>query len=345
MPKSVIKVGINGGGVIGKRVADAVAAQRDMEVVGISSRLLTVSWRIKLLAKKYRIYCSSPDRLEAAKKEIEVAGSFSDMLEEADVIIDCTPAGIGAKNKPIYEKAGIKVVFEGGEKHEVAGRSIVATCNYDESLGAQFTRVVSCNTTAMCRVVGGLHKAFKVKKARIVLFRRCCDVWESHKVGCTNTVVPELHVPSHHAPDVKTVIHDLDIVTMAAKGSHNLYHMHMAMIELTKPVSREDVLETLREEPRVVLVYGEDGVTALNSVFELARDLGRPRGDLYEIPVWGDSVSVEGSEVYMVWACPNESDVIPDNVDAVRALTEAESDWRKSVEATDKALNVLSKLY
>jgi len=343
LSRSTIKVCINGCGVIGKRVADAVSAQEDMKVVGVSD--VVADWRIRLLAERYPIYCSIPDRLKAMEEKVEVAGLLSELLEEVDVVVDCTPAGIGAKNKPVYEKAGVKAIFEGGEKHEVAGRSIVATYNYDESLGAQFTRVVSCNTTAMCRVVGGLHKAFKVKKARIALFRRCCDVWESHKVGCTNTAVPELHVPSHHAPDVKTVIHDLDIVTMAAKGSHNLYHMHMAMIELTKPVSREDVLEVLEEERRVVLVYGEDGIVALNSIFELARDLGRPRGDLYEIPVWGDSVSVEDSEVYMVWACPNESNVIPDNVDAVRALTEAETDWRKSVEATDRALGVLSKLY
>ncbi|RLF70403.1 MAG: glyceraldehyde-3-phosphate dehydrogenase, partial [Thermoplasmata archaeon] len=31
-----VKVGINGYGTIGKRVADAVAAQSDMEIVGVT---------------------------------------------------------------------------------------------------------------------------------------------------------------------------------------------------------------------------------------------------------------------------------------------------------------------
>ncbi|MEM0217340.1 MAG: type II glyceraldehyde-3-phosphate dehydrogenase, partial [Candidatus Nezhaarchaeales archaeon] len=262
-----------------------------------------------------------------------------------DVVVDCTPAKVGAKNKEMYAKYGVKAVFEGGEAHETAGVSFVATCNYDESLGKQFTRVVSCNTTALCRVLNALNKAYGIAKARAVIVRRACDVWESHKAGVINTIVPELHVPSHHGPDVKTVLHDIDIVTMAAKGSHNLYHMHFCIVEAKAKPTVEGVIKALEEEDRVVLVRGSDGVEALNSLVELARDLGRPRGDIYEIPVWEDSVAVNGNEVYLMWATPNESNVIPDNVDAIRALTELEKDWRVSVRKTDESLGVLNRLY
>ncbi|MHC1600762.1 MAG: type II glyceraldehyde-3-phosphate dehydrogenase [Candidatus Nezhaarchaeales archaeon] len=345
MAKSKVRVLVNGYGVIGKRVADAIARQDDMELVGVSD--VVADWRVKMAVKRgYKVYCSSPDRLDHMKKGgIEVEGLITDVIKDVDVVVDCTPAKIGAKNKEIYAKYGVKAVFEGGEAHETAGVSFVATCNYNESLGKQFTRVVSCNTTALCRVLNAVNKAYGIAKARAVIVRRACDVWESHRSGVINTIVPELHVPSHHGPDVKTVLHDIDIVTVAAKGSHNLYHMHFCIIEAKATPTREGVIKALEEEPRVVLVSGRDGVEALNSIVELARDLGRPRGDLYEIPVWEDSIAVNGNEIYLMWATPNESNVIPDNIDAIRALTELEKDWRASVSKTDKNLGVLSKLY
>ncbi|MHC1627865.1 MAG: type II glyceraldehyde-3-phosphate dehydrogenase [Candidatus Nezhaarchaeales archaeon] len=345
MAKSKVRVLVNGYGVIGKRVADAIARQDDMELVGVSD--VVADWRVKMAVKRgYKVYCSSPDRLDHMKKGgIEVEGLITDVIKDVDVVVDCTPAKIGAKNKEIYAKYGVKAVFEGGEAHETAGVSFVATCNYNESLGKQFTRVVSCNTTALCRVLNAVNKAYGIAKARAVIVRRACDVWESHRSGVINTIVPELHVPSHHGPDVKTVLHDIDIVTVAAKGSHNLYHMHFCIIEAKATPTREGVIKALEEEPRVVLVSGRDGVEALNSIVELARDLGRPRGDLYEIPVWEDSIAVNGNEMYLMWATPNESNVIPDNIDAIRALTELEKDWRASVSKTDKNLGVLSKLY
>lgn len=342
--KPKVKVLVNGYGVIGKRVADAVVKQNDMILVGVSD--VVADWRVKMALKKgYKVFCSSPERLEHMRKGgVEVEGLMTDALKDVDVVIDCTPAKVGAKNKEIYIKYNVKAVFEGGEAHETTGVSFVATCNYHESLGKQFTRVVSCNTTALCRVLNALKKAYRIVKARAVIVRRACDVWESHKSGIINTVVPELHVPSHHGPDVKTVLHDLDIVTMAAKGSHNLYHIHFCMVEVERQPTISGVLKALEEEPRVVLVSGRDGVEALNSIVELARDLGRPRGDLYEIPVWEDGIAVNGNEIYLMWATPNESNVIPDNIDAIRALTELESDWRASVKKTDESLGVLKKL-
>lgn len=344
MPRNTVKVGVNGYGVIGKRVADAVALQKDMALVGVSD--VVADWRVRMAARrKIPVYCSQPERLgEMEKGGVEVAGSLNELLNRVDVVVDCAPAKIGAKNKTFYEKGGVKAVFQGGEKHEVTGVSFVAQCNYDESIGKSMTRVVSCNTTALCRVLGALHKRHRLAKARAVIIRRAVDVWESGHTGIMNTLVPEIGV-SHHAPDVKTVIHDLDIVSMAAKGSHNLFHLHFAIVQPKAELSKEDVVAALKEEPRIVFVKGADGVEGLNSIFELARDLGRPRGDLYEIPVWEDGIMTAGNEIYLVWSTPNESNVVPENVDAIRALTSTEVDWRKSVEETDRTLGVVKSLY
>ncbi len=346
--KPKVKVLVMGYGVIGKRVADAIRKQDDMKLVGIGD--IASDWRIRLAVRKgLDIYAALDDKIgEMKEKGIPVRGSVSELLRNGavDVVIDATPKKIGAKNKEtLYTRFGVKAIFEGGENADIAETSFVAQRNYSEALGKDYVRVVSCNTTAICRVLGGIHEKLGIKKARLTIIRRAVDVWESHKTGIMNTVVPELHVPSHHGPDARTVIKDLDIVTMAFKGSHNLYHIHAAVLEMKNAVTREDVLSVLEEEPRVVLVRGEDGVKGLNSIFELARDLGRERGDLYEIPVWEDALTVNNNEVYMMWATPNESNVVPENIDAIRAMMMITDNALESIRKTDKVLGIVKSLY
>jgi glyceraldehyde-3-phosphate dehydrogenase type II len=51
----------------------------------------------------------------------------------------------------------VKGIFQGGEKHDLTGYSFVAQVNYEGAINRDFVRVVSCNTTALSRVlnVGG----------------------------------------------------------------------------------------------------------------------------------------------------------------------------------------------
>ena len=83
---------------------------------------------------------------------------------------------------------------------------------------------------------------------------------------------------------------------------------------------------------------GETGITTTAEVMEYARDIGRKWGDLHEIFVWRDGVKLENNTLYFFQAIHQESDVIPENIDAVRALMGTESDWRASVAKTDKSI-------
>jgi glyceraldehyde-3-phosphate dehydrogenase (NAD(P)) len=150
---------------------------------------------------------------------VPVTGSLDDLLRQADVVVDCTSKGIGAKNKELYQAAGVKAIWQGGEKHESAGYSFVAQVNYEGARNCQFARVVSCDTTASCQVLHALDRQDWVKRARAVLLRRGTDPWESHKNGMINTVIPETKLPSHQGPDAQTVIPDLNITTIAGAGS------------------------------------------------------------------------------------------------------------------------------
>jgi glyceraldehyde-3-phosphate dehydrogenase (NAD(P)) len=340
MPNRKARVAVNGYGVIGKRVADAVALQDDMELTGVAD--VGYDYRIRVAVERgYPVYASVPEKqreMEAAG--IRLAGTLTDLLGQVDVVVDCTPKGIAAGNKEVYQAADVKAIFQGGEKHELAGYSFVAQVNYEGALNRQFARVVSCNTTALSRVLHALHRHGWVKRARAVLLRRGTDPWESHKTGMINTVIPETKVPSHQGPDAQTVMPDLDITTIAGAGPYNLSHIHFAMVETTRPVSLDELRDALWDAPRIAFVRAGDGLVALNAVIELMRDLDRPRADMWEVAVWEDALAADEREVYLTFQVHNEAIVVPENVDCIRALTGLESNGVASIAKTDAALGI-----
>ena len=343
MAKTTAKVAVNGFGVIGKRVSDAVSKQNDMKLVGIAD--IAGDYRVMMGQKKgFEVYSSLSEKLPEMKKAgVEVVGTLDDLLKKVDVIIDCTPAGLGAKNKVAYDKAGVKSIFQGGEKHDLTGSSFVAQCNYEDNLDRNSTRVVSCNTTGICRTIGALDRGIGVKKARVVLFRRGTDPWESHKTGLINTVVPEAHIPSHQGPDAQKVLPNLDITTMAARGPFTLGHLHFAMVQLKGDAGKKDVVKVLSNTPRMAPVRTSDGIDSMNAVAEMMRDLGRTRADMWEIAFWEDILDVVNGEANLVYQVHNESVVVPENVDAIRALTGIEEKGARSIEKTDEALGIVHR--
>ena len=59
---------------------------------------------------------------------------------QVDIVLDATPGGIGAKNKQLYEAAGVKAVFQGGEKNEIADVFFHGYANYEKGLGQNFSQ-------------------------------------------------------------------------------------------------------------------------------------------------------------------------------------------------------------
>ena len=335
-----IRVAVNGYGVIGKRVADAVRLQTDMELIGVGD--IGTDYRVQAAARLgIPVYASLPDRAdEMTAAGIPVVGTLETLLSRAEVVVDCTPKGIGAKNLERYREVGVKAVYQGGEKHALTGHSFVAQANYESALGRDATRVVSCNTTSTVRTLVALRDAGLLSKARGVLVRRATDPWESDHGGIMNTVVPEPHIPSHQGPDARTVVPELDVVTIAAKASHTQTHNHYWIIEMTREASREEVVAAFRAAPRVAFIRMSDGIVALNSTIELMKDLGRPRGDMWEVALWEDVLTVEGREVYYTYQVYNEAIVVPENIDAIRALAGHVNSGAESVRITDEAMGM-----
>jgi len=335
----MIRVGVNGYGTIGKRVADAVAAQPDMEVAGVAKTQPNFEAHTAV-ERGYPMYAAIPERAPLfGDAGIETAGIVDELVADADVMVDATPSGIGAENKSLYASYDTPAIFQGGEDADVAEVSFNARSNYDDARGADTVRVVSCNTTGISRLVAPLEEAYGVEKVRATLVRRGGDPGQNSR-GPINDILPDpIGIPSHHGPDVKTIFPDLEIDTMGLKVPATLMHVHALNVTLESDVTAAHVRQLLEGESRVYVIPEGLGLDGAGKLKDFALDAGRPRGDLWENCLWGESIATEGRDLYLFQAIHQESDVVPENVDAIRAVTES-ADADESIERTNRTLGV-----
>ena len=69
-------------------------------------------------------------------------------------------------------------------------------------------------------------------------------------------------------------------------------------------------------------------------------DVGRSRDNLYEVALWEDLITVQGDEAFYVYMVDNQAIVIPETIDAIRALTGREPNGHASIAKTNSALGV-----
>lgn len=334
------KIAVIGYGVIGKRVADAINLQDDMKLIGVCD--VKSDWRIQnAVRKEYNIYAATAEaEAEMKASGISVKGSLQDLLDKVDLVVDCTPKAISALNVPFYKNKGVKFIVQGGDKHETTGHSFSAENNYQSAINLNSTRVVSCNTTSILRTLTALKRANLLDYARGTLLRRATDPWESHLGGIMNTMVPERDIPSHQGPDAQSVDPDLNVITTAIKVPQTLSHLHYWNVKLTKQATKEDVLNAFKTSSRIKLIQYDQGLVSNNTIKEMFLDMGRPWGDMYEVVLWEDMLKVVGDELFYAYVVDNQAIVIPETIDAIRALTGIETDPNKSIEKTNESLGI-----
>ena len=337
----MIKVAVNGYGTIGKRVADAVAAQPDMEIIGVS-KTKPGAEAFVALERGYPLYIADISKKEAFEKAgIPVAGSVEEMIQKADIVVDATPGGVGVSNKELYAKYQKTAIWQGGEDHEVAGFSFNSSCNYAEALGRDTARVVSCNTTGLCRIINLIDTAFGVKKVRATMVRRGGDPGDIKRGPIDAIALNPVTIPSHHGPDVQSILPHIKIVTSAMIVPTTLMHMHFLNMELEKEATKEEVIELIKSHSRLGLITKATGITSTAQLKELTTDMLRPRGDLWENGIFQDSVSVQdGTDLYLFQAIHQEADVVVETVDCIRAMIGEVKTAAESIAITNKAVGL-----
>ena len=337
---AIVKVGVVGYGTIGQRLADGVARQGDMELIGVADVAPTLAVRaLKEKGMPYRFYNSLPENTKLLEDaSIPISGTLEDLIKNTDIILDSTSAGIGAKNKQLYQSYNRKAVFQGGEKNEIADVFFHGYANYEKGLNKDYLKLTSCNTTGLIRAVDCMDRAAGVEKVAITIVRRVADPGDYHR-GLTNALQLE-KAPSHQALDLMTIMPHVDATGILIHTPVTHGHMITVVASTKKELNKEDLLELFQQHPRIRVVSLAEGFMGNASLFKYARDLGNPRGDMYEIAVWTDSIVKSGKDIMFCINIPQESVVIPESMDAIRAALGMQTERLAAVAETNKYLGM-----
>lgn len=335
-----VRVGVVGYGVIGQRLTDGVAFQDDMELVGIADVAPTLA--IRALVERgmpYKLFCAIPEKasdLEAIG--VPISGMFEDLLNKVDVILDATPGGIGAKNREIYQEKGIKAIFQGGEKGEVADVFFHGYANYEKGLGKNFLKLTSCNTTGLIRAVDCLDRAVGIEKVAITIIRRYADPGDTHR-GLVDSLMLT-PIPNHQAVDLMTIMPHVNATGLLVHAPVTHGHVITILATPKKVITKKQIINEFMQHPRIRVVKISEGFNTNTAMFNYGRFLGHPRGDMYEIAVYEETIGFSGKDVMFAISIPQESVTIPETIDGIRACMRLQTERLEAVGLTNKYLKI-----
>ena len=335
-----IKVGVAGYGTIGQRLADGVALQKDMELIGVADLAPTLSIRaLKEKGMPYDLYLvEGADKSKFEELHLPTTGSFLDLVGKVDVMLDSSPGGVGAKNKVLYEAAGVKAIFQGGEKNSVADVFFHGYANYEKGINQNYLKLTSCNTTGLIRAVDALDRDYGIERVAITIIRRVADPGDYHR-GLTNALQID-KAPSHQAVDLMTIMPHISATGILVHTP--VTHGHIITVVATgkQKITKEMALKSFQAHPRIRVVCIDDGFLGNASFFKYARDLGYTRGDMYEIGLWEDSIVESGNDIMFAIHIPQESVTIPETIDAIRAAMNLQATRETGTQETNKYLGI-----
>ena len=337
---SKVKLAVVGYGTIGQRLADGAALQGDMELMGVVDVAPTLA--VRALHEKgmpYKLFCALPDKISDIERAgIPVSGTMDDILEEVDVVLDATTAGVGAKNKEMYIRHGKKAIFQAGEQHEVADVFFHGYANYEKGIGKDFLKLTSCNTTGFIRAIDCLDRAVGVEKVAVTIIRRVADPGDTHR-GLVDLLKID-PIPSHQAIDLMLIMPHVNATGILVHTPVTHGHIITLVVTPKKEINTQQVLELFNEHPRIRIVRIADGFDSNTSLFQYARNLGNPRGDMYEIAVFEEAIGLSGKDIVFAINIPQEAVTIPETMDGVRACMEMQTDRLEAVALTNKYLGM-----
>lgn len=213
---------------------------------------------------------------------MEAAYETAEAIDQASVVIDCTPAGNENKEKYYnrYADNGRGFIAQGSEFG--FGKMYARGIN-DKALDRskdQFIQVVSCNTHNLAALIDtialGPEKEDNLEKAIFICMRRANDLSEeteflpSPEVGKHD----DSRFGTHQARDAyhlfKTLGLDLNLFSSAMKLNTQYMHVIYFNLYLRKEVALDEVVRRLRANPRVALTHK----MAASAVFSFGRDHG-----------------------------------------------------------------------
>jgi glyceraldehyde-3-phosphate dehydrogenase (NAD(P)) len=224
------------------------------------------------------------DRLRDFKAfGIEPTYTAEQALEQAAVVIDCTPVGNENKEKLYLRHASNTLGFIAQGSEFGFGKMYARGIN-DAALKPgedKFVQVVSCNTHNLAVILDTV--AFRkgtysdLESAKFLCIRRSNDISQDDSY-CPSPTVNKHDDPvfgSHHAHDVFHLYETLGVklpglFSSAIKLNTQYMHTIHFQVKLKRKTSIAELQDTMKKNDRIAVTYK----TSANSVFSFGRDHG-----------------------------------------------------------------------
>ena len=232
----------------------------------------------------------------------------------------------------------MKAVFQGGESNDVSDVFFHGYANYEQGLNQDYLKLTSCNTTGLIRCVDCLDRSVGIERAAITIVRRVADPGDYHR-GIVNALEVD-KAPNHQAVDLMTIMPHVDATGLLVHAPVTHGHFISVLVTPKNDLSVDHALAAFAAHDRLRIVSLDEGFLGNASIFKYARDMGHPRGDIYEVPIWKDTLVKSGRDLMFGIHIPQESVTIPETLDAVRAACGMQQDRLEAVGTTNKHLGL-----
>ena len=304
---------INGYGNIGRRLASAFSADKEIQFVGIAK--YTMDDKVKeALENHLNVYV--PKGLIGAfrDKGYSVTGSVDEAVEQSDLVIDAAKEGGGYDNKKnLYEPMHKPAIFQGGEdrhgERAVADMIHNSRVNYSMAAGRSYVIQGSCNVSGMGRVMQPLIEKFgeQIMRYDVELVRRWADLEDIKPVKDSI----EWDRNPHHQDDVKDFIPGANLYVDAFKVPSRMMHLHQMFVRFKdRAPTKDKILECFRGEFGVAIISSAKGT---GDVRKKAIELGFAYGDTNMVHIHEDILRIQEDMVKIGYSDDQTGMVIPEN--------------------------------
>lgn len=358
MGKDETVVTVVGTGTIGEPLISLLSLNKKnlgIDRVLFHKRTPALQDRTKVLnlVKKGAEFVTDPDRVEGFKSYgVEPSMMTEDAMAISDVVIDCTPKGVGFENKKrYYERHAYHAKGYIAQGSEFGfGVPYARGINDDvlEKGGKEkFIQVVSCNTHNLSVIVKSIGLDNGVANGNLdhghfLCIRRANDV--SNESGMLAGPEAGVHhdetFGTHHARDVfhifKTLGLDLNLFSSAVKVPTQYMHTIYFHLRLKDKVTRDQALQRWNAYPYSSITHKK----LVNMVYSFGRDHGHygrllDEGILVEPSLW---VSPDGHEVAGYCFTPQDGNSLLSSLAATSYLLDP-SGYREKMTYYDQFLH------
>jgi glyceraldehyde-3-phosphate dehydrogenase (NAD(P)) len=309
--------------------------------------LLTDRSKVKDLIRRGAALVADADRHDDFREiGLEPQYRTRDALEDASVVVDCTPAGNKMKEKYYNEHASNTELFIAQGSEFGFGKMYARGINDSTLVPGEdrFIQVVSCNThnlSVLVQVLALNEGADNLEQGRFVCIRRANDLSQDDKFIPSPEVGrhKDERFGTHHARDAfhlfQTLGHDLNIYSSAMKLNTQFMHVIHFSLRLKRATTLERIRQHIQANDRVATTYKHTA----NSIFSFGRDHGFFGRILNQTVIPMDTLALNSGGHELVGFCftPQDGNSILSSI--------AASAWGLDPENYEKRIQALSPYF